>query len=164
MTVCCCPDHGDLMLELALGRLDDEEAGRAEGLRMSCAGCRQWWSSSFDEPALSIVDEAVAGAFAGFSAPRRRQRRWWAAAAVLVFGIGAAALVWHGGDNPGVASRQPTASDAALSAWDFEGGTLAAEVSEVVREARVQGSADSTAEVFTNDLESGDLASWSFHS
>lgn len=169
MTVSCCPDHGDLMLELALGRLDDREAERAEGLRTSCAGCRQLWSSSFDGPALAVVDAAVAGAFAGFHAPGRRRRGWWAAAAaaVLVLGIGATSLLWRGGEDPAAASRQPASSGAVLSVWDFEDGTLAAEASAPVVEARVQTATDqgeSSGAVFTNDLESGDLASWSFHS
>lgn len=165
MTVSCCPDHGDLMLELALGRLDDREAERAEELRTSCAGCGQLWSSSFDEPALAVVDAAVAGAFAGFHAPRHRRRGWWAAAAaVLVLGIGATSLLWRGGEDPAVASRQPATSDSVLSVWDFENGTLAAEASPTVVEARVQTAAEGEDAVFTNDLESGDLASWSFHS
>jgi hypothetical protein len=166
MTVSRCPDHGDLMLELALGRLDDGEAARAEELRTSCAGCRQLWSSSFDGPALAVVDAAVAGAFAGFRAPRYRRRGWWAAAAaaVLVLGIGATSLLWRGGEDPAVASRQPADSGAVLSVWDFEDGTLAAEASPTVVEARVQSATEGEGAVFTNDLESGDLASWSFHS
>lgn len=166
MTASCCPDHGDLMLELALGRLDDGEAERAEGLRTSCAGCRQLWSSSFDESALAVVDAAVAGAFAGFRAPRYRRRGWWAAAAaaVLVLGIGATSLLWRGGEDPAAASRQSAVSGAVLSVWDFEDGTLAAEVSPTVVEARVQTATEGEGAVFTNDLESGDLASWSFHS
>ncbi len=166
MTVSCCPDHGDLMLELALGRLDDGEAARAEDLRTSCAGCRQLWSSSFDESALAVVDTAVAGAFAGFRAPRRRLGGWWAAAAaaVLVLGIGATSLLWRGGEDPAVASRQPADSGAVLSVWDFENGTLAAENSPAVVEAGAQSAAEGGGAVFTNDLESGDLASWSFHS
>jgi hypothetical protein len=166
MTVSRCPDHGDLMLELALGRLDDGEAGRAEGLRTSCAGCRQLWSSSFDESALAVVDAAVAEAFAGFRAPRYRRRGWWAAAAaaVLVLGIGATSLLWRGGEDSAAAPRQPVAFGAVLSVWDFENGSLAAEASPAVVEARAQSAAEGEGAVFTNDLESGDLASWSFHS
>jgi hypothetical protein len=50
-----------------------------------------------------------------------------------------------------------------LSTWDFEDGTLApvAAVSVVPTTGDSVGADDA---VFVNDLESGDLGSWTFHS
>ncbi|HSO21442.1 MAG TPA: hypothetical protein VLT81_00960, partial [Chondromyces sp.] len=83
---------------------------------------------------------------------------------VLALGIGATSLLWRGGEDPAAASGHSANSGAVLSVWDFEDGTLAAEVSPTVVEARVQTATEGEGAVFTNDLESGDLASWSFHS
>jgi len=166
MSVQCCPDHGDLMLELALGRLDEGDGVRAEALRATCAGCRQWWESTFDEPSLAAVDAAVVKAFAGFRAPRRLRSGWWtaAAAALLVLAIGSASLLWRAEGTTTIASQPSATSDTVLSAWDFENGALTAAAAPAGREVIVQSSGDAEGAVFTNDLESGDLASWSFHS
>jgi len=168
MTLRCCPDHGDLMHELALGRLDDAEGARAEALRLSCAGCRDWWLETFDGRALAAIDAAVADAFAGFAPPRRRRSGWWAvaAAAVLAAGIAATTLLWHGGTEAPVAvgPANGASSEVVLSVWDFEDGTLDVAANAPKVEAKTSGQSDTSKAVFNNDLESGDLSSWSSHS
>lgn len=87
-----CQDHGRLVLDLALGRLDDDRARVAERARQTCPSCRSWWEDSLEgEPAVE-VDRAVAEAFASFEAPRNlhrssHQRLWLAAAAVFVVAV-----------------------------------------------------------------------------
>lgn len=88
-----CPTHDRLVLDLALGRLDDETADTAESVRRSCPVCSAWWSRQFDSADAERVDRAVASVFAGIELPRwRRRRGWMAVAAVMVMTLGAAAL------------------------------------------------------------------------
>jgi len=87
-----CPSHGPVVLDLALGRLDDDAAVQAEETLRTCGACSEWWRAHLEGEAATVVDRAVSGAFAGFSAPRRRLLRpWMAAAAMAVFGL---TLLW----------------------------------------------------------------------
>jgi hypothetical protein len=168
MMLRCCPDHEDLMRELALGRLDDAEGKRAEAVRETCTACRAWWLETFNEQALAVIDTAVADAFTGFAPPRRRWSGWWAvaAAAVLGAGIAASTLLWRGGGEVPVAvgPANGTGSDVVVSVWDFEDGTLDLAANAPRVETEASGHRDPSQAVFNNDLESGDLSSWSSHS
>jgi hypothetical protein len=100
-----CPDHGRKVLDLALGRLDDEDGVRAEKILRSCDVCSGWWQAHLEGDAASVVDSAVGEAWAGFSAPRRRRLRpWLAAAAAVVF-----ALTVYWAQDLGRGSHQPPA-------------------------------------------------------
>jgi len=84
-----CPDHGRLVLDLALGRLDDAAALEAESISESCPVCREWWQEQFSSDAAAVVDEAVAVTFSNLQLPaRRRGYGWMAAAAALVMTLG----------------------------------------------------------------------------
>jgi hypothetical protein len=88
-----CPDHGRLVADLALGRLDDADALRAEELRESCADCRRWWQQQFSGEAHDRVDDVVASALAGLRLPaRRRGHGWMALAAAVIMAFGATSL------------------------------------------------------------------------
>lgn len=164
MKVPTCPDHGKRMLDLACGRLDDADAMEAELVRESCPHCGAWWSTAFPDDATSRVDAAVEQAFAEFSPAAGRRRAWLAAAAVAVLtvGIGATTMLWRGAEVAPAAAEKAPAAGAVLSVWDFEDGRLVPTSAAVVPTPDAPGEVDEA--VFINDLESGDLSSWTFHS
>jgi hypothetical protein len=86
-----CPDHGSLVVELALGRLDDDLAGEAEQVLAACSTCRDWWQSRLSHEA---VDEGVTRTFESFRPPARMGSRLWLVAAAVVLMV-AAGLQWH---------------------------------------------------------------------
>jgi hypothetical protein len=114
-----CPEHGRLVLDLALGRLDDDNAVLAEETLATCPVCRDWWQTQFEGEDAALVDEAVASVFDELQLPVRRRSHGWmavAAAAVLTIGIGA---LWMVRDplpvEPVVVERT-----AAIQVMDFE--------------------------------------------
>lgn len=114
-----CPDHHDLALDLARGRLDDEAAARAEAARRTCPTCSAWWREHLEGEVAAAVDEAVAAALAGLELPVRRPRRTWlAAAAALVMALGAGGL-WLA-QRPEPVTPGPDRRVAAIEAFDFE--------------------------------------------
>jgi hypothetical protein len=148
MKVIDCPEHGDLVLDLARGRLDDQRAKAAEKARRDCAECSRWWGETFSAPAMVEIDAKVAGVFQEFIPSRRRRLGWMAAAAAaLAVGIGATSLLWR--DAP--APESP--SEDQVSAWDFEAGAVAGTVDS-------RDSSDDQA-IFVGGFESGDLSGWS---
>ncbi len=164
MTGSICPEHHNLMLELARGELDDGQAVRAEVFHSECTHCREWWEATFEGEAFSTVDQSVEGAFASFRPPAKRRHGWLAAAAALVLtiGIGSTSLLLRETNTEFSRAATPVPSGVALTVMDFESGSL-----EVV--AGASNSAETVAGdiqegVFQSDLESGDLASWSSHS
>jgi hypothetical protein len=143
-----CPDHGHLVPDLALGRLDGPGAEKAESARRKCAVCSSWWDEAFSDSAVAAIDAEVWDVFRAFEPPRRRRRGWLAAAAaaVLVIGGGSASLLWR--DAP--APHSPP--DDQVSAWDFEAGAVAGAIDS-------SDSSDDQA-VFVGGFESGDLSEW----
>jgi hypothetical protein len=166
MKVPNCPDHENLVLELARGLLDDREALRAENVRQGCVPCKAWWSETFNSEAMAAVDEAVAESFSSFRAPARRRRAWLAAAAaaVLAVGIGATTVFWSGSGERQAGPVAPESSGAVLATWDFEDGEVSAVSASVsdVPTPDVEHVGDPA--VFKSDLESGNLSGWSSHS
>ena len=166
MTQSCCPDHGELMRELALGRLGDEDGVRAEELRHSCQSCRRWWDQHYGESTVMVLDAAVAAAFAEFVPHRQRRKLHWpaaAAAAALVAAIAGSVFFGHRGSSPEIARQPSERSEAVVSLWDFEDGGVAARAAaaEPATVSQVQAAGDGS--VMTADFESGDLAVWSSH-
>jgi len=164
MKVPTCPEHGNLVLDLARGLLDDADAAAAELVRESCPDCAAWWETTFNERAVAEVDSAVARVFADFSPVVGRRPVWRvaAAAAVLAVGAGITTMVWRGGDTDPLVADHSSVSETVLSTWDFEDGTLSP-ASATAAPTPVDGN-DAGEAVFVNDLESGDLGSWTFHS
>lgn len=118
-----CPEHGRLVLDLALGRLDDDSAVLAEETLTSCPVCRDWWRTQFEGEDAALIDEAVASVFDEFQPPVRRRSHGWiavAAAAVMTIGVGA---LWMARDplqvEPVVAERT-----AAIQVMNFEAPEL----------------------------------------
>jgi hypothetical protein len=180
-----CPDHQRLVLDLALGRLDDEAAIAAESIGESCPVCRAWWQEQFDGGAAEVVDDAVAAGFTDLKLPRRRSNRGWmaaAAAVVMALGVG---TIWvsqkHAPMDETMALRT-----ASIQKLDFESFNEADEFAmievpdpdpapvartlaqrSIVEETTVDvaspvevASADSSKTLFVGSFESGDLGAW----
>ena len=166
MTVPNCPDHRNLVHELACGLLDDRDALRAETVRRDCVHCTAWWSATFHTDAVAVVNDAVAGSFSNFRAPARSRRTWIAAAAaaVLVVGLGTTTLLWRDAEDRQAGPVAAAPGPAVLSSWDFEDGVTPLQASPAadVPTPSIESVGDPA--VFTGDLESGDLSGWSSHS
>jgi len=152
-----CPEHGDLMRELARGCLDDERSIWAETVREDCVGCTRWWNEAFSGDAYAAVDGSVSEAISSFVPPARRHYRWFAIAAALVLavGIGATSMLWR--------DAQPSPADASdvVSTWDFEAGAVDETVPAASESTDGSDDSDDKPAVFVGDFESGDLSGWS---
>ena len=180
-----CPDHGRLVLDLALGRLDDDAAAEAESISESCPVCRVWWQEQFEGGVAEVVDDAVAAAFTDLELPvRRRSHGWMAAAAAVVMALGVGAI-W--------VSQSATTMDevlaprtASIQTFDFEipetaGEFVMVEVPDpdpapvvhpvaqrvIVEETLIAEASpaevvveDSSESLFAGSFESGDLGAW----
>ena len=166
MTLPICPEHGNQVLELARGRLDDRDAMRAEQARAACDYCSQWWTRTFGVDSLSVLDAAVDEVFSSWAPPARRRRGWLAAAAaaVLAIGLGTTTLVWRDGEVSPAGARNASKPGDVVSVMDFENGIAEQTITVADDAADERGKADSESAVFTSDLESGDFSSWSSHS
>ena len=117
-----CPDHDRLVLDLALGRLDDEAAAEADAVIESCAVCGAWWRERFEGATADGVDEVVASTLGELRLPaRRRSHRWLAAAAVAVMVFGASAL-WLTRETGTAAPERVEVT--AIQSIDFEDAEL----------------------------------------
>lgn len=142
-----CPDHERLVLDLALGRLDDEAALEAENVSESCPVCRAWWQAQFEGEMAEVVDDAVAAAITNLELPvRRRSRGWLAAAAVAVMALGVGSL-WVSQANRTVDEATAHRS-ASIQVFDFENP---AAFGEVVKVAAPDGDSMSNVQVITED-------------
>jgi hypothetical protein len=161
-----CREHGNLVLELAQGRLDDREAMRAEQARVGCDHCSKWWSGTFGDDSLSVLDTAVDEVFSSWAPPTRRGHGWLAAAAaaVLAIGVGTTTLMWRDGEVSPTGARSASTAGELLSAMDFEDGVAEETNTDTDIAGNEFGETDGENAVFTSDLESGDLSAWSSHS
>jgi len=162
MRVPDCPDHSRLVLDLALGRLEDEAAVEAEAARVSCAVCSAWWRSELEGGSAARLDSVLESAFAAFVPPARRSVARWlpaAAAATLVAGTG---LLWYSHRQaPPPAVDQESPSVVALENFDGDrdgDGTVGIE--DLGFAVRVENSGGP---IFADGLESGNLADWNPH-
>ena len=156
-----CPNHGNLVHELTLGRLADADALRAEQALAECDVCRTW-IASLDHPEVA---RGVAEGVATFRAPAARpavrsaagtgERRWplRAAAALALATAGVAAwtaregLPDRGGAAAGRNARQ--AGEVILAEGLESGGPGELETTPSRPEV-----------IFADDLESGGLGAW----
>ncbi len=130
-----CHNHGNLVGHLALGRLDDLEAVRAEEVRANCSTCSRWWLENFDSQTATAVEFEVSAAFQAFRAPRRqrRYRVWWAAAAAAILSIGLLNHLWISAPVDSGIVISDVASEPAITGspsetikvMDFETGSVA---------------------------------------
>jgi hypothetical protein len=166
MKVPNCSEHGNLVLELARGRLQDREAVRAEQVRVGCDHCAGWWNQTFGADSLSALDAAVEEALSSWTPPARRRHAWLAvaAAAVLAIGLGSTTLMVRDGRISPAGATSPSAPGELVSVMDFEDPSAAKSmVADGVTPEAVE-EADSVGAVFVSGLESGDFSGWSTHS
>lgn len=119
-----CPEHDRLVLDLALGRLDDGAAAEAEVVSETCPVCRAWWQEQFEGEVAAAVDGAVASVFENLDLPeRRRSHGWLALAAAMIMALGAATL-WlvqnPGTAGPGLPNSVGVERVAVIQSMDFE--------------------------------------------
>ena len=185
-----CPDHGRLVLDLALGGLDDGESAAADAVRSSCPICRAWWREQLEGAAADLVDRELAGVFAELELPgRQRRHRWLAAAAAAVMTLGVGSL-WLMQRSPAVDPVVPERT-AAIQTMNFEDPSVVRQLSDaeipnpasesvdvldvegagrrevVAEEPAVAAAAASEKAIapepeplFTGGFESGDLGAW----
>lgn len=150
-----CPSHGDLVLALAQGRLDDDESRGAESALRDCPACRAWWQTALDHP---DVAQGVADGLAGFRPPAAQpaSRPWplrLAAALVLLAG-GTAAWLAQGPAVQGPAVQGPAEEVAGAAPASVRRPSV------IVAEGLESGSPSAAETIFADGLESGDLGSW----
>jgi len=134
-----CSEHGRLVLDLARGLLDDEQAATAERVRRECASCREWWTRTFEGEGYSVVEAAVGeGLETARLSSGHEWQAWLAAAAALV--LVAVGVVWQLGQGPGPSVR--AGDSEAGDAWSVQAPQQA---------------------IFVDDMESGDLGGWTVH-
>lgn len=152
-----CREHGDLMLELAQGLLDDDDAAIAERLRQECDGCHAWWNQTFSDEALATIDSAVANAFDHFEGRRRMEPIHWLAAAAVTFVLGAS-LLSGGLDEPTQTPVQMAEQQEIAPALE-EAVQPAADDLHDTAYAPEATHASSTL-IFSGGFESNDLSGW----
>lgn len=106
-----CPDHGRLVVDLALGRLDSADSERADDVSRRCPDCSSWWRREIGD-ASAAVDVGVAEAFAAFVPPVASRRPVWlrlAAVAVVVLACGLGWELRHASSG-----SQPTSSESLI--------------------------------------------------
>lgn len=152
-----CPDHGRLVLDLALGRLDDRTAIEAEAVRRECPSCAAWWRSEL-EAASVTVDQAVGAVFAAFEPPARsRAARWLPVAAAAALAVGAGVFWYQGSALRPLGSATPAGP---LAQESFEGdrdGDGVVGLDDVGFAVHVEKPREL---IFVDTLESGELADW----
>jgi hypothetical protein len=156
-----CPNHGRLVLDLALGRLDDRSAVEAEAVRLSCPSCAGWWRSELEAAAALTVDLAVGSVFAAFQPPAAsRAARWLPVAAAAALAAGAGVLWYQHGAVPSPGSTTPAGP---LAQESFDGdrdgdGVIGIEDLGFTVEAQ-----DAREAIFADTLDGGELAGWTKH-
>jgi hypothetical protein len=165
-----CPEHGNQVLELARGELDDRPALRAQQHLETCSHCSAWWDDQFSSPSFATVDRAVAQSFATVELPRRRRRVMWAAAAGIVVML--SGLAWVNFPNAPLSDDPPV--EASIEVFDFEAASPASEIQGISFEdptssltALGEGADANTPEgddvLFKSNAESGDFGAWTVH-
>jgi hypothetical protein len=161
MRVPACPHHGRLVLDLALGRLDDQSAFEAEAVRLACPECGGWWRSELEGSAAPAVERAVDSAFAAFDPPAsRRVARWLAVAAAVALAAGAG-LLWYQQGHVGTSMATAPASPLAQESFDGDrDGNGVVGLEDLGFAVHV----GTTREViFADTFEDGELAGWTPH-
>ena len=156
-----CPDHGRLVLDLALGRLDDRSTVEAEAARVECPRCAAWWRSELEGATAAAVEQAVGSTFAAFEPPvRSRVARWLpvAAAATLAAGAG---LVWY--QHGAVQSPAPTTGPSTVAQESFESDRDGDGVVGLDDLGLAVHDEKTRQVIFADTLEDGELAGWTPH-
>lgn len=154
-----CPTHHRLMLDLALGRLDDGSAAEAERARVECPSCSAWWRASFEGADAQRLDAVLADAFADFEPSSRRVGRWLpvAAAAALAVTAGVVYEVAH----QQAERTQPVRSAVVLETFDGDrDGDGRVDMDDLGFAAHVDGSSET---IFAGSQDDGDLQGWDSH-
>ena len=156
-----CPDHEHLVLDLALGRLDDRSAAEAEAVRLSCPSCAGWWRSELEAATFVAVDLAVGSVFAAFQPPARsRVTRWLPVAAAAALAAGAGVL-WY--QHGAVQSPGSTTPAGPLAQESFDGdrdGDGVIGIEDLGFTVKVEQAREA---IFADTLDGGELAGWTPH-
>jgi hypothetical protein len=156
-----CPDHDRLVLDLALGRLEDAPAAAAEQVRESCPICSAWWRTELEGPAAAALDPVVNASIAAFEPPaRRRVLRWLPVAAAATLAV-AAGLLWqqHRAQPPVLTHADP----AEVTVENFDGdrdGNGVVDVADLGFAVHVERTGSA---IFTDSLDDGQLTGWTPH-
>lgn len=156
-----CPNHGRLVLDLALGRLEDGPAAAAEEVRASCPICSAWWRAELEGPAATELDTVLQSTIAEFMPPaRRRVARWLPVAAAATLAA-AAGLFWHQHRaQPPVLTH---ADQKAVTVESFDGdrdGNGVVDIADLGFAVHVDRAGEA---IFTDTLDDGQLTGWTPH-
>lgn len=158
-----CPTHGCLVLDLALGRLEDEAAAEAEDARASCPVCSAWWRTELEGEPAARLDPVLESTFAAFEPPaRQRVARWLPAAAAATLAAGAG-LLWYQSQNAAVQPIVSQTAPTAVTLENFDGdrdGDGIVGMEDLGFVVRVEHSGGP---IFADGLDGGDLADWTPH-
>ena len=156
-----CPDHGRLVLDLALGRLDDRPALEAEAARVECPHCAAWWRSELEGAAAAAVERAVSSAFTAFEPPAaRRVARWLPVAAAATVAAGAG-LVWY--RHGAVRAPEPSSGPSTVAQETFESDRDGDGVVGIEDLGFAVHDEKAGEVIFADTLDDGELAGWTPH-
>ena len=154
-----CPTHGRLVLDLALGRLDDGPAAEAERVLRDCPACAAWWHATFEGADAERLDEVLTATFAAFEPSSRRVARWLPVAAAAALAVTAGVVyevVQHQTERV-----QPSQSAVVLETFDGDrDGNGRVDMNDLGFAAHVDGIGET---IFAGNQDDGDLDGWNSH-
>ena len=153
MRIPSCPEHGRLVLDLALGRLDDQAGAEAESVRTSCPECAAWWRAELEGEVATRLDRSVETVFESFSPSRRRRPAWMPVAAAAALAV-TGGLVWYGNGNLNESHQQTLAQESFDGDLDSDGVVDPADLGFTLH---VESASEA---IFDGDLDNGDLTGW----
>ncbi len=153
MRIPTCPEHGRLVLDLALGRLDDQAGTAAESIRTSCPECAAWWRAEFEGDLAHHLDRSIEIAFESFRPARRRRTMWMPAAAAAALAV-SGGLLWYGNSDVNEAQQQTLAQESFDGDLDSNG---LVDPSDLGFALHMENASEA---IFNGDLDNGDLTGW----
>ena len=156
-----CPNHGRLVLDLALGRLEDGPAADAEHVRASCPVCSAWWRTELEGPATTALDTVLRSSIAAFQPPARRRVARWLPVAAAASLAAAAGLLWN---QHRVQPPMLTHADqGTVTVESFDGdrdGNGVVDIADLGFAVHVGGADEA---IFADSLDDGQLTGWTPH-
>ena len=153
MRIPTCPEHGRLVLDLALGRLDDQAAAEAESVRTSCPECAAWWRAELEGELAHRFDHSIETAFESFSPARRRRPAWMPVAAAAALAVGGG-LLWYASGTIDEAHLQTLSQESFDGDLDSNG---VVDPSDLGFTLHMDNASEA---IFDGDLDNGDLTGW----
>lgn len=69
-----CPQHGEIVLDLARGLISPSRAVHVEQIRVECEQCSAWWAVELDSRNFPKIDASVEETLRAFVPPQRQRR------------------------------------------------------------------------------------------